>query len=101
MPIYHIVAFRLRPGITAEKINSFKSLAKQMKGKIPGLIDLHTNTLIPATAARAKGFDMVLVAIMETSDDALLAYAKHPAHLVLHAIREEICDETLAFDIEV
>ncbi|PVH69130.1 stress responsive A/B barrel domain protein [Cadophora sp. DSE1049] len=100
MPIYHIVLFRLKPGIPTDKINTWKLLAKQLKGKIPGLIELHTNTLVPATAARAKGFDMALVAILESMDD-ILSYAKHPAHLEVHEAREQICDETIAFDIEV
>lgn len=35
---------------------------------------------IPATAARAKGFDMGLIAILDKPED-LKGYAEHPAHL--------------------
>lgn len=74
------------------------------------------------TAHRAKGFDMGLLAILEKKED-IAVYADHPAHLeyvlsrwvlvltgltgrlLAHAfrvqkMREELCDDALAYDME-
>lgn len=45
-----------------------------------GLISLHTNPPLPISVPRAKGFDMGLVAVLE-SPEHVASYATHPAHL--------------------
>lgn len=51
-----------------------------MVGKIPGLVSLKTNQPLPICVPRAKGFDMGLVAVLE-SPAHVEGYAAHPAHL--------------------
>ncbi|RAL12204.1 uncharacterized protein BO97DRAFT_443229 [Aspergillus homomorphus CBS 101889] len=99
MPIYHIVLFRLKPGVTKAQLDHWSNVAKGMVGQIPGLRELHAGSPLAATAARAKGFDMGLVAILEKAEDVQV-YAAHPAHLEVHKLREELCEDTLAYDLE-
>ena len=46
---------------------------------ITGLQHVDIGAPLPATARRAKGYDVSLVAILEKPADALI-YAEHPAH---------------------
>ncbi|KAL7906618.1 hypothetical protein GGI35DRAFT_458511 [Trichoderma velutinum] len=70
-----------------------------MVGKIPGLISLSANPPVPLSASRSKGFDMGIVAVLESSE-YLGSYSAHPAHLAIHKMREDICEDTLAYDLE-
>ncbi|PYH47837.1 Dabb family protein [Aspergillus saccharolyticus JOP 1030-1] len=99
MALYHIVLFRLKPGVTKAQLNQWTSVANGMVGQVPGLRQLKAGTPLAATAARAKGFDMGLVAILEKPDD-LPTYAAHPAHLEVQKLREELCEDTLVYDLE-
>ncbi|KAL4809383.1 hypothetical protein BDV18DRAFT_131953 [Aspergillus unguis] len=99
MPVYHIVLFRLKPGVTASQIQTWSTLAQNMVGKIPGLVSLKAGQPLPISVPRAKGFDMGLVAVLEKGED-LVGYAGHPAHLEVHKMREELCEDTLAYDLE-
>ncbi|KIW95280.1 uncharacterized protein Z519_03864 [Cladophialophora bantiana CBS 173.52] len=80
MPIYHIVLFKLKPGVTPAQLSAWTTQAKAMVGKIPGLRKLEVNTPLPSTAHRGQGFNMGLVAILDKADDVKV-YAEHPAHL--------------------
>ncbi|KAJ5180687.1 hypothetical protein N7492_003897 [Penicillium capsulatum] len=64
-----------------------------------GLVSLKANTPLPICLPRAKGFDMGLVAVLETPEH-VATYATHPAHLEVHKMREELCEDTLAYDME-
>ncbi|KAL2824875.1 hypothetical protein BDW59DRAFT_146828 [Aspergillus cavernicola] len=99
MPVYHIVLFRLKPHVTPSQLQTWTSLAQNMVGKIPGLISLKANTPLPICVPRAKGFDMGLVAVLEKEGD-LKGYAVHEAHLEVQKMREELCEDTLAYDLE-
>jgi hypothetical protein len=66
--------------VTPELLASWSAVSKAMVGKIPGLISLHVGPPLPITVPRAKGFDMGLVAILE-SPEHVASYASHPAHL--------------------
>ncbi|GFF47899.1 hypothetical protein IFM61606_04536 [Aspergillus udagawae] len=99
MPVYHIVLFRLKPGVTQAQVANWATVAESMVGRIPGLISLKAGQPLPISVPRAKGFDMGLVAVME-SPGAVATYATHPVHLELSKLREELCDDTLAYDLE-
>ncbi|GFF30026.1 hypothetical protein IFM46972_02799 [Aspergillus udagawae] len=108
MPVYHIVLFRLKPGVTQAQVANWATVAESMVGRIPGLISLKAGQPLPISVPRAKGFDMGLVAVME-SPGAVATYATHPVHLefvsatnvcLLSKLREELCDDTLAYDLE-
>jgi hypothetical protein len=51
-----------------------------MVGKVQGLIRLDFNTPLPASAHRAQGHDIGLVAILD-KPETLTPYAEHPEHL--------------------
>ncbi|KAK5390287.1 hypothetical protein LTS13_000368 [Exophiala xenobiotica] len=80
MPIYHIVLFKLKQGITPGQISEFVGAAKSMVGKIPGLLSLESNIPHHSTAHRGQGFNMGLVAVLEKADD-IKVDAEHPAHI--------------------
>ncbi|KAE9376453.1 hypothetical protein N431DRAFT_180994 [Stipitochalara longipes BDJ] len=99
MPVYHIVLFKLKPNVLPDQIAEWSKLATQMVGKIPGLLEFYANHPLTQTAKRAKGYDMGVVAILETPAD-ILPYGEHPAHQEVHKLREQLCSETLVYDLE-
>jgi hypothetical protein len=87
---------------------------------LTGLLRLDVGAPLPVSAARAKGYDSGLVAILD-KPETVTVYAEHPAHLEyvlmnvgdvcyrksrltmtgrVHKYREELCDDTLAYDLE-
>ncbi|KAG6989792.1 hypothetical protein G7Y79_00064g094150 [Physcia stellaris] len=99
MPVYHVLLFKLKPGVSQEQIDGFCGAGKQMVGKIPGLRDFQVGPALAITAHRAKGFDMGVVAILENVAD-ITGYGPHPAHREVHELREQITEDTLAFDMQ-
>ncbi|KAJ5904092.1 Dimeric alpha-beta barrel [Penicillium tannophilum] len=99
MPVYHIVLFRLKEGITPAQVETWAQVAKGMVGKIPGLVSLEANTPLPISLPRSKGFDMGIVAVLDKKE-TIAEYAVHPAHMEVHRMREELCEDTLAYDLE-
>ncbi|KAI1077021.1 hypothetical protein F5B20DRAFT_583759 [Whalleya microplaca] len=99
MPVYHIVLFQLKPAVSQESLAAFSKKAAEMVGKIPGLLKIDINRPLPATAHRSKGYDIGLVAVLEKPGDVAV-YAAHPAHLEVQEIRERLCVDTLAYDLE-
>lgn len=99
MTVYHIVLFKLKSGVNKEQLDHFAATARSMVGKIPGLLDFQLGPGLALTAHRAKGYDMGLVATLEKVED-VTSYGLHPAHQETHRLREELCDDTLAFDFE-
>ena len=72
--------FKLKPDVTFTQLNEWKTLARAMVRKIPGLMQLETNTPLASTAHRGMGFNMGMVSVLEKADDVSV-YAKHPTHL--------------------
>lgn len=91
-----------------------------------GLVSMECGQPLPICLPRAQGFDMGLVAVLEKPEH-VATYAVHPAHLEyvlhlltwrsqpvgitemsshtdtpyrVHKMREELCDDTLAYDLE-
>jgi hypothetical protein len=85
--------------VSQSQIAILTQTAKEMVGKIPGLVSLEAGQPLSICIPRAKGFDMGLVAVLEKAED-VATYAVHPAHLEVHKMREELCDDTLAYDLE-
>ncbi|KAJ5247262.1 hypothetical protein N7468_002245 [Penicillium chermesinum] len=80
MPVYHIVLFRLKQGVTQAQLSAWAEKTKGMVGQIPGLRSIEAGQPLPISVPRAKGFDMGLVAILD-SPEHVASYATHPAHL--------------------
>ncbi|KAI1408081.1 hypothetical protein F5Y13DRAFT_173310 [Hypoxylon sp. FL1857] len=99
MAIYHIVLFRLKPSVNQELLDEFIKRGTAMASQIPGVLKTSVGPPLAATANRSKGFDMAFVAILEKPED-LTAYETHPAHLHAQELREQICDDALAYDLE-
>ncbi|KAH0844812.1 stress responsive A/B barrel domain protein [Fonsecaea pedrosoi] len=87
MPIYHIVLFKLKPGVTPVQLSNLGVKARAMVGQVPGLRKLEVNTPLPSTAHRSQGFNCGLVAILDKAEDVKV-YAEHPAHLEYVGITE-------------
>lgn len=66
----------------------------------PGLQSFQMGGVLASTAHRAQGFDMGIMAVLDT-EQSVLDYASHPAHLVVHKIREGLCTDTLVYDMTV
>jgi hypothetical protein len=75
------VLFKLKPGTPAEVIEQMRAAGKAMLGVVPGLRSFHLGPPLASTAHRAQGYDMGLVTLLDT-EEQVLAYATHPAHLV-------------------
>ncbi|KAI1212606.1 uncharacterized protein F4807DRAFT_457404 [Annulohypoxylon truncatum] len=99
MPVYHIVLIRLKPGVTPELLDEFTTRAKAMANQVPGLTKIDVGPPLPITADRSKGFDMAVVGVLEKKED-ITVYATHPAHMRAHELREQLCEETLVYDLE-
>ncbi|KXS96567.1 hypothetical protein AC578_1957 [Pseudocercospora eumusae] len=118
MVVYHVVLFKLNPGTSDENIAELKAAGQAMVGQVPGssypavdsmaavltivkgLLKFDFGPPLASTAHRAQGFNLGLIAVLEKPEDVQV-YAEHPAHLKVHAIRESICGDTLAYDLAV
>ncbi|KAI0883745.1 uncharacterized protein GGS22DRAFT_165990 [Annulohypoxylon maeteangense] len=100
MPVYHIVLFRLKKGVAPDVLDDFTTRAKAMVGQVPGLTKVDIGPPLAVTAHRSNGFDMGVVAVLGKQED-LAGYATHPAHMYAHELREQLCEETLVYDLEV
>ncbi|KAI5309280.1 hypothetical protein KEM55_003613 [Ascosphaera atra] len=99
MTVYHIVLFKLKQGVPADDVEHLQSMIGEMAGKIPGLKSIHSNPPVSATAVRAKGYDLGLVAVLE-DPTYLPLYSDHPVHQeVLDYIKPRV-DDVLAYDME-
>ncbi|KAF5003081.1 hypothetical protein FDECE_10362 [Fusarium decemcellulare] len=94
------VLFKLKPNVPQQTIDEMRDAGKAMVGVVPGLRSFEFGPPLASTAHRAQGFDLGLIAILNTEAD-VLAYGPHPAHQAVNKIREEIAAETLAYDLEV
>ncbi|KAI1264347.1 hypothetical protein F5Y18DRAFT_427969 [Xylariaceae sp. FL1019] len=99
MAVYHIVLFKLKPGVKQEQVDNWCAKGGEMVGQIPGLVKFSAGAPLPITAARAQGYDLGVTAILEKPDD-IMVFATHPAHNELSKLREGMTDEVLCFDLE-
>lgn len=56
-----------------------QAAGQAMIGVVPGLQSFVLGPPLASTAERAQGFDMGLIAVLET-EEQVLSYAGHPAH---------------------
>ncbi|KAM0554874.1 hypothetical protein ACHAPJ_006609 [Fusarium lateritium] len=79
MGVYHIVLFKLKADYEESVLQYWKEQVHGLVGTVPGLKYVDVGAPLPATADKAKGFNVSLVAVLEKAEDALV-YAEHPAH---------------------
>ncbi|KAF2159961.1 hypothetical protein M409DRAFT_29572 [Zasmidium cellare ATCC 36951] len=100
MPVYHIVLFRLKESYEKFDLDSWQTQVEGLVGVIPGLRYVDVGAPLPATAFRAKGFNVSLVAVLDGPDDAPV-YAEHPAHVkITEDLRPKLFDEVVVCDME-
>ncbi|KAF4461374.1 hypothetical protein FALBO_11829, partial [Fusarium albosuccineum] len=74
------VLFKLKPNVPQQTIDEMRDAGKAMVGVVPGLRSFEFGPPLASTAHRAQGFDLGLIAILNTEAD-VLAYGPHPAYL--------------------
>lgn len=81
--VKHIILWKLRSDLSeAQKMEAalaIKQGLEGLKGQVPGLIDIHVQATGQLTSSNA---DIMLDSTLE-SEDALKAYAVHPAHVAV------------------
>jgi len=96
--IEHIVLFRWTEGASQDAINNAIAELRNLKGKIPGIVDLTCGTNF---SDRAKGYTQGLV-VRFKDRSALEAYGPHPEHQrVVQNFITPIRAEILALDYEL
>lgn len=79
--VKHIILWTLNPELTTEEKEQVKAGIKEglegLKGKVPGLTDIVVNI---GGRLETSNCDVMLDSTLE-SEDALKAYATHPAHV--------------------
>ncbi|KAI1088916.1 hypothetical protein F5B19DRAFT_469454 [Rostrohypoxylon terebratum] len=99
MTVYHIVLFKLKPGAKQELIDEFVTTAKAMVNEVPGLTKVDVGPPLPISVHRGHGFNMAVVGVLEKPED-IAVYAAHPAHQRAHELREQLCEDSLVYDLE-
>lgn len=83
--VKHIILWTLRDGIAPaerdEILHNIKEGLEGLKGRIPGLVDIHVQT---AGRLATSNADLMLDSTLE-SPEALAAYAAHPLHVAVAA----------------
>ncbi|MEA5499378.1 Dabb family protein [Limnoraphis robusta Tam1] len=96
--IVHVVLFKWKEDATPEAICSTMEGLKELKAKIPGIIDLSCGENF---SERSQGFQHGLV-VKFTDKSALEAYTPHPDHqAVVQNLIKPILADILAVDYEV
>ncbi|KAF9884534.1 hypothetical protein FE257_001479 [Aspergillus nanangensis] len=97
MPVYRVVLFRMKGDATEEQKLLFIRDAKKLREEIPGVLSLEVGPALDMH--RTKGYDMGIVLQLETAAH-LEKFASHPGHVRLHYMREAMCEDSLAFNLE-
>jgi hypothetical protein len=74
--VEHVVLFKLTPGATEEQKRSAIAALKELKEKIPGILDISAGLNF---SDRNQGFEIGLV-VRFVDRQALEVYLPHPAH---------------------
>lgn len=81
--VKHIILWKLRSDLSETQKKEAALAIKQglegLKGQVPGLIDIHVQATGQLTSSNA---DIMLDSTLE-SEEALKAYAVHPAHVAV------------------
>lgn len=80
--VKHIILWQLKDELTEEQKRSVKAEIREglegLKGKVPGLVEIHVQT----ESLASSNADLMLDATLE-NEEALKGYAVHPAHLAV------------------
>lgn len=92
--LHHLVLFKLKPGIRKEDLRVMQAveLLKELKNKIPAIIDMRAGENI---SGRPVAVDFGLM-VMVANEKSLQNYLDHPAHKAVTDAWKEIADWTIA-----
>jgi hypothetical protein len=93
--VTHVVLFQLKDR-SAESAARARDVLVEMKGRIPGLLDLEVGVDF---ARSERSFDLALVTRHE-SREALAAYQLHPVHQKVLAFMAQARDRSICVDFE-
>ncbi|KAL6796400.1 stress responsive A/B barrel domain protein [Trichoderma sp. SZMC 28013] len=96
MPVYRVVLFRLKKDASEAQVEQFINESKEEGRKIQGVLSLEIGPALDMQ--RTKGYDMGIILQLETQEHLAL-FAQDPHHLRLHDMREQICEDSLAFNL--
>ncbi|KAF2120566.1 hypothetical protein BDV96DRAFT_595013 [Lophiotrema nucula] len=99
MAIYHIVLFKLKPGVTQTQISTLRTAGAALVGRIPGLRSFKLGPPLASTAFLAQGWELGVHTVFD-NEETLLGYVGHEAHKEFQRLREPMTTEILAFDME-
>lgn len=96
--IEHTVLIKFSPSTTLEQKQELINRTLELKGKIPGIIDIQQGINF---SERSKGYEMGLTARFKDRT-ALENYLPHPAHQETLAFLKEIgVEDTIIVDFEI
>lgn len=89
--IEHVVLFKIKAGITTEKLTAMTKALENLRNDIPQLAEMHAGINF---SERNKGYGVMLISRFRTRED-LEIYSAHPAHKrvieeYIHPIRREV-----------
>ena len=95
MPIEHIVLLEKKETVTEGELNTFLGAAKQLKEKVPGILDVkHGKNFTD----RSQHSHALIVTMADR--DALAGYGPHPAHQEVAAMLKQVAGDWVIVDIE-
>ncbi|PMD49035.1 hypothetical protein L207DRAFT_413873, partial [Hyaloscypha variabilis F] len=97
-PTHHTVLCKFKKDAPEDLMQAFIEDARAVRFSSPDVLSLALGPPIDTT--RAKGYDIGVVLVL-SSIEAMKPFAESPSQLRLRARREAICEDTLAYDIEV
>lgn len=97
----HVILWQLKDELSAQEKEEIRKKIKEglegLKGKVPGLVEIHVNI----DGLASSNADLMLDATLE-SPEALKGYAVHPAHLaVANGVVRPNTKNRVCFDYEV
>lgn len=95
--VIHIVMFKFKEDGKTQNIANIKSKLESLVEKIDGLKSMEVGVNFTNSP---RAFDMSLYSKFENKED-LATYAKHPEHLKVLSVIQEVVEETKVVDYEV
>ena len=95
MPIEHIVLLEKKETATEKQLNSFLWAAKQLKDKVPGILDVKHGENFTDRAPHSHALIVTMA-----DRDALAGYGPHPAHQEVATMLKEVAKDWVIVDIE-
>ncbi|HEU5348136.1 MAG TPA: Dabb family protein [Ktedonobacterales bacterium] len=94
--IRHVVAVKLRNAVTEDERDRWMDSVRHLANEIPVVRNL---TIGSDVLHLPRSYDVALVVDFE-SQEALLTYERHPAHVAVAAVSRSLADNMVSVDFE-